>query len=188
MTTAPAPAPASLAAGATGGDAAGPPARTLHCRTVAAGGFKQLNYVRDLPPIAVQERLDRPGGEEDLSPVEAMLAALGSCLTARIRANAIASGTAIHTLALDVEGDLAVSGMWGQPGATPPRIGFGAIRVRVTIDADLPADRLRAMINHALMWSPVANTLHDAVDLNVSLAGPPPAHPLPGQALERDER
>lgn len=35
--------------------------RTLHCRTVAQGRLRQLNYIRDLPPQPVME--DEPEGD-----------------------------------------------------------------------------------------------------------------------------
>ncbi len=149
----------------------------LRCRTVAAGGFKQLNYVRGLPPLRVEERFGPPDEMPVATPSELLLAALGSCLGAHIHANAAAGNIAVHSLQLDVEADVAASPMWKKPGGAPGPIGFEAIRITVHMAADAPPEALRAMIAHALLWSPVANTLHDPVHLDVALADPVPAPP-----------
>ena len=63
--------------------------RTLRCRTVALGRLHQLNYIRNLPPQPVME--DEPEGllGESTAPnaSEALLAALGSCLSIGIHAS-----------------------------------------------------------------------------------------------------
>ena len=146
---------------------------TLRCRTVAGGGFETLNYVRTLPPILVEERLGLPSDEAAVTPSEALLAALGSCLAARIRADAVTGSIHVRSLALDMAVDVEKSPLWGTAGAG--LVGFEAIRVAVHLEADAPAEALRALIAHALVWSPVANTLHNAVHLDVALAEPAPA-------------
>ena len=40
----------------------------------------------------------------------------------------------------------------------------------VHLDADAPHDALSALIRHVTLWSPVANTLHNPVHLDVALA------------------
>jgi uncharacterized OsmC-like protein len=141
---------------------------TLRCRTVAGGGWQTLNYVRGLPPILVEERLGLPTDEAAATPSETLLAALGSCLAARIRADAVTGSIAVQSLALDMEVDVERSPLWGTAGAR--LVGFEAIRVAVHLKADAPAEALRALLAHALLWSPVANTLHNAVHLDVALA------------------
>ena len=49
------------------------------------------------------------------------------------------------------------------------RSALSSIRVTVHFEADAPAEALRALIAHALMWSPVANTLHGPVHLDMTL-------------------
>ena len=145
------------------------PRAVLRCRTVAEGGFKQMNYVRDLPPLLLEERFGPPDAVPAATPQETLLAALGSCLCARIHANAASGSIAVHSLALDVEVDTVVSPMWDSPGARPRAIGFEAIRVAVHIKADASPEALRALVAHAVIWSPIANTLHDPVHLDVVL-------------------
>lgn len=142
---------------------------TLRCRTVSTGGLKQLNYIRALPPLLVEARLGPPGEAPATTPSETLLAALGSCLSAHIYANAAAGNIAVHSLEVVAEADVPPSAMWGRPGGPPGPIGFEAVRVAVHMQADASPQALQALIAHALLWSPVANTLHDPVHLDVAL-------------------
>ncbi len=145
--------------------------RTLRCRTVAKGRLHQLNFVRDLPPQPVME--DEPGGllGEDIAPnaSEALLAAFGSCLAIGIHANALAQRISIQGLELDLEADINTTAVWGAGELNPKAIGFEAVRVSVRLEADAPRESLEALIRHATLWSPVANTLHNPVHLDVTL-------------------
>ena len=146
--------------------------RTLRCRTVAQGRLHQLNYIRDLPPHPVME--DEPEGllGEALAPnaSEALLAALGSCLSIGIHANALAQGIPIRSLELTVEADINPTSVWGSGDLHPKTIGFDTIRVAVNIDADASRKTLASLVKHTVLWSPVANTLHNPVHLDVALA------------------
>ena len=146
--------------------------RTLRCRTVAQGRFAQLNYIRDLPPQPVME--EQGGGllsETDApNASEALLAAFGSCLAVGIHANAVAQNIPISSLELDVTGDINMTAVWGAGDLTPKTIGFETIRVLVHIVAEAPRTVLEALVRHATLWSPVANTLHNPVHLDIHLA------------------
>jgi uncharacterized OsmC-like protein len=149
---------------------AGSRAKTLRCRTVASGDFRQMNYVRDLPPHAVEERFGPSEDAPAATPSETLMAALGSCLSARIHANAASASIAVHSLVLEIEVDVPGNSMWEPVGEPPRSCGFEAIRVAVHLQADASAEALRALVAHAVLWSPVANTLHDPVHLDVTLA------------------
>jgi hypothetical protein len=45
-----------------------------------------------------------------------------------------------------------------------------AIHVTVHLEADAPREALTALVRHATLWSPVANTLHNPVHVDVALA------------------
>ncbi len=65
--------------------------------------------------------------------------------------------------------------MWAPIGEEPSAIGFEAIRVIVLMDADASPEALRPLIAHAVLWSPIANTLHGPVHLDVAFeSGPGP--------------
>ena len=129
-----------------------------------------MNYVRTLPPIKVEERLGLTSDGGAASPSEILLAALGSCLATCIHADAVTGSITVQSLEVAIEADVAVSPIWGPVGHDPGPLGFAAIRVTVDLQADAPPDALRALIAHAVLWSPVANTIHDPVHLDVTLA------------------
>lgn len=172
---APVPKPA-LDAMAANGRADPTAIRTLRCRTVAQGRFRQLSYIRDLPAQPVGE--DEPEGllSDDSVPNanEALLVAFGSCLAIGIHANAVARYIPIRSLELVLEADINTTAVWGTGDNNPKPLGFETIRVSVQIQADASDEVLQALIKHATLWSPVANTLHNPVHLDVMLAKPAP--------------
>jgi uncharacterized OsmC-like protein len=101
---------------------------------------------------------------------EALLAAFGSCLAVGIHANAVAQSIPIHGLELELEADINTTAVWGAGDLNPKTIGFETVRVAVRLDADVPHHILEALVRHATLWSPVANTLHNPVHLDVTLA------------------
>jgi uncharacterized OsmC-like protein len=141
----------------------------LRCRTVGSGSLDQLNYVRDLAPLSVGERFGPPGDASVTSPSEALLIALGSCLSAHIHANAALGNIVVNSLELDVEADVSPSPIWNRPGDAPGPIGIEAIRVAVRMDATASTEALRLLVARAVLWSPVANTLHGPVHLDVAV-------------------
>ena len=151
------------------GQAAPPVDRTLRVRLVTAGASRPQTHLGKLPPVDLYEALGfaEPAGGAKTSAL--LLAALGSCLLERIRANAALGSIEVASLVLEVEADLAVSPLWGDAGQEPNPVGFEAIQVRVHMEADAPEPALQALVKHAMIWSPVANTLHAPIHLNVSL-------------------
>lgn len=144
--------------------------RTLKCRTVAEGRFRHLNLIRNLPAHVIDEPPALLGDDTAPNPSEAALAALGSCLAVGIHANAVAQGIAITSLALELEADINITAVWGTGDTSPKPVGFEAVRVKVEIDADAPREALDALVAHATVWSPVANTFQNPVQLDVALA------------------
>jgi uncharacterized OsmC-like protein len=144
--------------------------RTLRCRTVAQGRFTQLNYIRDLPPQPVIEVEPEVLATESMAPSasEALLAAFGSCLAVGIHANSVAQNIQVHSLEVELEADIK-PGSWSASEQQTQTTGFESIRVFVRLDADAPRTVLEALVEHATLWSPVANTLHSPVHLDVSL-------------------
>ena len=157
---------------ATGGKPDVSATRTLKCRTVAKSRFRQLNYIRDLPPQPAMEDEPYTGLDEIAAPSapEALLAAFGSCFAVGIHANAVARGVPIRSLELELQADVDATGGWGAGDLKPRAIGFETIRILVRMEADAPRQSLDALIHHALLWSPVGNTLHNPVHLDVTLA------------------
>ena len=154
-----------------------PPVGTMRlaCRTVATARLRQRHHIRDLEPFGSGAGAIDPaasetllGEDEEPHPSEMLLAALGACLTVSVQANAVARGIPLRKLEIHVSGDIEASALWATgPGRVRP-LGFQSISVDVLIEADVPQGALKALVNYAVLWSPVANTLHDPVDLMVS--------------------
>jgi uncharacterized OsmC-like protein len=127
---------------------------------------------RSQKTVTYRELPDGPPADASVAtPSETLLAALGSCLSAHIHANAALGSIVVHSLELDLEVDVRASPMWDPSGQAPRAVGFEAIRVVVHIQADASAEALGALVAHAVLWSPVANTIHDPVHLDVTLDG-----------------
>ena len=150
--------------------------RTLACRTVATARLRQRHHIRDLEPFgsgAGSAELDTLLGEdEEPHPSEMLLAALGACLTASIQAHAGGRGIPLRKLAVHTKGDVEASALWATGPKRARPLGFQSITVDVLIEADVPQDALKSLVDHAVLWSPVANTLHDPVDLLVNVRSP----------------
>lgn len=141
--------------------------RTLKCRTIAEGKFRHLNMIRNLPAHIVDEPPGLLGDDTAPNPSEALLAALGSCLAVGIHANAVARGITLKTLELELEADINITAVWGTGDTSPKPVGFEAIRVKARVESDAPKAEIDALVAHAQMWSPVANTMTKPVALTV---------------------
>jgi len=146
--------------------------KTSKCKTVAEGRFRHLNFIRTFPAYIVDEPPGLLGDDTAPNPSEVALAALGSCLAVGIHANAVARGITAYKLEIDLEGDLNVSCVWGTGNLSNQPGGFTDVRANVTFEADRPREELEALIAHAKMWSPIANTFTRPVKLDITLAEP----------------
>ncbi len=148
--------------------------RTMRCRTVAQSGYHHVNYIRELPGQPIQEHgpVDLSGEDGAPNASEALLAALGSCLAMGIHANSMARHITVRALELVLEGDVNDTAVWGAGLTDPQPLGFEAIRVSVHMRAEASDEVLQALVNHATLWSPVANTLYNPVHLDVTLGKP----------------
>ena len=144
--------------------------RVVSCRTVAAGHFRQLNYVRDLPPYTIEQRIGPGSNDAVPTPAEALLAALGSCIAVGIQANAIARAVPIRSLDVEVEAEFDPTAAWGVVNANPERLGFNTVRVTAHIEADAPREVLQALLSYVVLWSPLSNTLYNPVHIEAALA------------------
>lgn len=144
--------------------------KSLAVKTVCEGQFRNLTYVRDLPAHVIDEPPSLLGEDTAPNPSEAVLACLGSCLSVGIHANATMRGIALTKLELYLEGDINITGVWGIGDLTEKRLGFTDIRVKVEIEGNASREELDDLVAHSNVWSPVANTLRNPVNMAVSLA------------------
>jgi len=144
--------------------------KAIKVKTVCEGQFRNLNYVRDLPEHVIDEPPGLLGQDTAPNPSEAVLAALGSCLSVGIHANAIVRGITMTKLELELEGDINITGVWGIGDLSEKRLGFTDIRAKVNLEGNVSRAELEDLVAHSNLWSPVANTLRNPVNLDVTLA------------------
>lgn len=158
---------------AEAGKAAPDTIKTLKSKTVLEGQFKNFNYVRDLEPVVVDEPPVLLGEDTAPNPSEMALLSLGSCLSVGVQANASARGINLTKLEIDLEGDINITAVWGT-GDIDPNKKLGVTEVRAFFTLEAPGtsqEDLEALVQHAIKWSPVANTYLNAVDLSGKLVG-----------------
>jgi uncharacterized OsmC-like protein len=146
--------------------------RTVRCRTVAEGRrFRHLNFIRNLPPHIVDEPPQLLGDDTAPNPTEALLAALGTCVSVGIQANAAARGWTVRGIEVETEGDINITSVWGTGDLAPKPTGLTAVRLKVRLDIDgaSPAE-LDELVAHAAKWSPVLNTVRNPVQLAIERA------------------
>jgi hypothetical protein len=82
--------------------------RTLKAKTVLESKFRHLNYIRNLAPHVIDEPPGLLGDDTAPNPSEAVLAALGSCLSVGIHANAVYRNIRLTKVELELEGDINI--------------------------------------------------------------------------------
>jgi uncharacterized OsmC-like protein len=79
----------------------------------------------------------------------------------------VARAIPIRHLEIEIVGEIGVAALRGTGDLTPKPLGFETITVRVRIEADVSREILEALVERTAMWSPVANTLHNPVHVDV---------------------
>lgn len=98
--------------------------------------------------LSVDEPKGIGGSDQGPTPVELVLAALGTCQEITYRAFATALGIPLESVAVTVEGDIDFRGFFAIEETIRP--GFGALRVKAVVKSSAaPAElaRLREMVN-----------------------------------------
>ncbi|KUJ72304.1 OsmC family protein [Thiomicrospira sp. WB1] len=145
--------------------------KTLKSKTVLDGQFKNVNYVRDLEPVVVDEPPGLLGEDTAPNPSEMALLSLGSCLSVGVQANATARGITLTKLEISLEADINITAVWGTGDLDPDKhLGVQVVRAYYDIESpDTSREDLDDLIKHATKWSPVANTYMNKVDVEPSL-------------------
>ena len=138
--------------------------RTVRARTVCEAGFRNMTYVRDLAPVLVGEPPALLGDDSAPNPSEMALAALGSCISVGVLANATHRGVTLSKIEISLEGDIDISAVWGVGDTDEDKVlGFTAVRASIALAGDTTDDELEAIGSHAMRWSPVVNTFANPV-------------------------
>lgn len=93
------------------------------------------------------------GTDTAVNPVEYALTALAGCMTTSFVVQAAARGITLHSVTVELEGDIDGRGMLGLDDAVRP--GYSGVRVRYHVDADAPHENVAAALAEAQRLSPV---------------------------------
>jgi uncharacterized OsmC-like protein len=140
-----------------------------HSRTSISGYFgakgeqaRQKTFIAegDHPALLV-------GADNAPTPVEYLLHALASCITAGIGNIAAARGVKLTRVNSRVEGDIDLSGLLGISSTV--RNGFRDIRISFEVEGDAPADKLAEIVAQSKARSAVFDVLSHGVPVTVDV-------------------
>ena len=117
-------------------------------------------YDADHPNVLV-------GADNGPTPVEFVLVALASCLTAGIANIAATRGVTLTEVESTVEGDIDLQGIFGQ--STEVRNGYEQVRVRFKIKGDAPADKLCEIVAQSRARSAVFDIISNPVPVTIDV-------------------
>jgi len=129
----------------------------------AGGEHEQTDdfvYDGDHPPVLC-------GQGNAPSPVEYLLHALATCITAGIGNIASARGIELQSVESRVEGDLDVRGLLGL--SDDVRNGYQGIRLRFKVKGDASADKLRQVVEQSRARSAVYDVLTHGVPVAIDV-------------------
>ena len=105
------------------------------------------------------------GRDQAPTPVEFLLHALASCLTAGIGNIAAARGVTLHEVESTLEGDIDLQGILGLSDRV--RNGYRSIRATFTIKGDAPAEKLAQIVEQSRKRSAVYDVLTNGVPVEL---------------------
>jgi uncharacterized OsmC-like protein len=119
---------------------------------------REFAYDADHPTVLV-------GRDQAPTPVEFLLHALASCLTAGIGNIAAARGVTLHEVESALEGDIDLQGILGLSDRV--RNGYRSIRATFTIKGDAPAEKLAQIVEQSRKRSAVYDVLTNGVPVEI---------------------
>ena len=139
-----------------------------HSRSTVQGFFglgaeqehtRTFSFEADHPPQFAS-------ADNGATPVEIVLSALASCLTAGVAAVAQHRGIQLRSVKAKVEGDMDIAGILGVDPDV--RNGFSAIRVSFDIDADATPEEIAALVAQSQKRSAVFDIIANPANVTVS--------------------
>jgi uncharacterized OsmC-like protein len=140
-----------------------------HSRTriesfTGAGGehahAREMTYDADHPQVLV-------GRDQGPTPVEFLLHALASCITAGIGNIAAARGVTLYEVESTVEGDIDLRGIFGH--SSEVRNGYQQLRLSFKIKGDAPPEKLAEIVEQSRSRSAVYDVLTNGVPVEISV-------------------
>ena len=117
-------------------------------------------FEMDAPPVLF-------GGNLGANPIEFLLVALSGSLTTSLVAQAAARGVELTKVVSRYEGDVDYRGFLGISDKVPA--GYQNIRVSFDIEADISENQKKDLLESAMKFSPVYNSLAKPVPVTVTL-------------------
>ncbi|MCP8937618.1 OsmC family protein [Alsobacter sp. SYSU M60028] len=108
------------------------------------------------------------GADQAPTPVEWVLHALATCLTAGIANIAAARGVTLTKVESTLEGDIDLRGILGL--SQDVRNGYEALRVTIAIDGDAPRAKLDEIVQQAKARSAVFDVITNGIPVSVATA------------------
>ncbi len=121
---------------------------------------REMSYDADHPQVLV-------GRDQGPAPVEFLLHALASCITAGIGNIAAARGVTLYEVESTVEGDIDLRGVLGQ--SSEVRNGYQQIRLSFQIKGDAPPKTLAAIVEQSRSRSAVFDVLTNGVPVAITV-------------------
>lgn len=139
----------------------------VHSRTSVGGFFGLGEAQHRKAPHVIEADHPEQFAAKDLAPtpVEIVLSALASCLTAGVASVAQNRGVQLRSVTATVEGDMDMAGILGIEGEA--RNGFSAIRVSFDIDADASAEDIAALVAQSQKRSAVFDIITNPTNVHV---------------------
>ena len=122
--------------------------------------LSEFTFDADHPQVLV-------GRDNGPTPVEFLLHALASCLTAGIGNIAAARGVTLYEVESTVEGDIDLRGIFGH--STEVRNGYRQIRVEFKVKGDASAETLREIVEQSRSRSAVYDVLTNGVPVSMTV-------------------
>lgn len=119
---------------------------------------REFTFDADHPTVLV-------GRDQAPTPVEFLLHALASCITAGIGNIAAARGVTLHEVESTLEGDIDLQGILGLSDRV--RNGYRSIRATFTIKGDAPAEKLAQIVEQSRKRSAVYDVLTNGVPVEI---------------------
>jgi uncharacterized OsmC-like protein len=142
----------------------------VHSRSTVHGFFGLGAEQQHLRSFAIEADHPPQFAAEDNgpTPVEIVLSALASCLSAGVASVAQNRGISLRSVRAMVEGDMDISGILGIDADV--RNGFSEIRVLFEIDADATAEEIAAVVAQSQKRSAVFDIITNPTNVRVSVA------------------
>ena len=130
------------------------------------GRFRSDVSIRD-HVLTIDEPATIGGSDMGPSPVEVVLAALGSCQEITYRAYATAMGIKLDKVSVEMEGDIDFRGFFAVDDTVRP--GYENIRAVVKIASDAPAEQLEHLREVVNAHCPVLDMLKNPVNVSLDI-------------------